>query len=80
MKTKLLKELRKDFKWKWKNSKWHAVVENKYCLYHYNEEFIMAMLRSNAYMYNSWFDWPWSDLYRAYLNKVEFRKFKNNSR
>ncbi len=80
MKVKLLKDLREDYKWKWKNDKWHVFIENEYRAYRYNEEFILVMLRNNAYKYNSWFDWPWSGLYKSYLNKLEFRKFKNNSR
>ena len=80
MKAKLLKDLRQDFKWKWKNKKWHVVIENKYHTYSNHEDIILTMLRTNAYKYVSFFDWPWSGLYKVYLGKLEFRKFKNNSR
>jgi hypothetical protein len=80
MKVKLLKDLRQDFKWKWKNNKWHTVIENEYHIYHYNSDVILTMLRINAYKYVSFFDWPWGRLYKVYLGKIEFRKFKNNSR
>ena len=80
MKTKLLKDLRQDYKWKWKTDKWHVFIENEYRTYHYNADVIFVMLRNNAYKYISLWDWPWSDLYKAYISKIEFRKFKNNSR
>ena len=37
MKVKLLKDLREDYKWKWKNDKCHVFMENEYRAYRYNE-------------------------------------------
>jgi len=82
MKVKLLKKLRKDFKWKYKDGYWHTIIEDRY------EKHVIAsaasilsnMLNINIWKYDGMFDWNWRELHQEYTFKLHLRDFKNNTK
>ena len=76
MKAKLLKEIRKDFKFKHKNGKWHVLEYG--CYYRRYIDFEDAFESVLSYLsthHNKIFDWPWYGIKQEYTVKVNTRKF-----
>jgi len=82
MKVKLLKELRKDFKWKYKDGYWHTLIEGKYEKHSIASpaSIISRMLHYNADNYDRLFDWNWFSIHQEYTFKLHLRNFRNNTK
>lgn len=82
MKVKLLKELRKDYKWKYKHGCWHTLMEDKYEKHSIASlsSIISRMLLTNADKYDKLFDWNWFAIYQEYTFKLHLRDFRNNTK
>jgi hypothetical protein len=76
MKVKLLKKLRKDYKFKYKHGNWH-VLQCGYIRRHYHtfESALLAVLDAKATYHNSDFDWLWERIKHKYTVKIQTRKF-----
>jgi hypothetical protein len=82
MKVKLLKRLRKDFKWKYKNGYWHTLIEGKYEKHSIasSASILSNMLSINIWKYEGMFDWNWRFLHQEHTFKLHLRNFRNNTK
>ena len=80
MKTKLLKKLRKECQFKYKNKRWHILIGKYHLLENYTMHTDSIILKSLSEMNDRdhpLFDcWDWNDIYCKYLQKLETRRFK----
>jgi hypothetical protein len=76
MKVKLLKEIRKDFKFKHKNGKWHVLEYGCYYRRYINfEDALESVLSYLSIHHYKLFDWPWHGIKQQYIIKTQTRKF-----
>jgi hypothetical protein len=82
MKVKLLKKLRKDFKWKYKDGYWHTLIEGRYEKHSIASpaSIMIHMLLCNANNYDRLFDWDWHSIHHTYTFKLHLRNFRNNTK
>ena len=78
MKAKLLKELRKSFKWGYKDGEWHLYTPYETTTSFHNSEFLIQRMLNYKWLYSkAIFDLSWSMLREEYKDKLELRRFKN---
>ena len=76
MKAKLLKKLRKDYKFKFKKGWWFVLRDGQYKTTHSSfESALLEILDYKSTYYNRDFDWWWHKIEQNYIVKVETRKF-----
>jgi hypothetical protein len=76
MKVKLLKEIRKDFKFKYKHDHWHVLSygysRKTYLTF---ESALTSVLEALSFNHTKLFDWPWHGIKQQYIIKTQTRKF-----
>ena len=76
MKVKLLKEIRKDFKFKYKHDHWHVLSYGYSRKTHLTfESALTSILETLSFNHTKLFDWPWYAIKQQYIKKVNTRKF-----
>ena len=76
MKTKLLKEIRKDFKFKYKHDHCHVLSYGYSRKTHLTfESALTSILETLSFNHTKLFDWPWYAIKQQYIKKVATRKF-----
>lgn len=76
MKVKLLKEIRKDFKFKYKHDHWHVLSYGYSRKTHLTfESALTSILENLSFHHTKLFDWPWYAIKQQYMKKVATRKF-----
>lgn len=76
MKTKLLKNIRKNYKFKFKNSVWYVLRDGQYRTTHTTfEDAFLDILDYKCTYYNRDFDWWWHKIAQKYIVKIQTRKF-----
>ena len=75
MKTKLLKRIRENAKFKFKDDKWRLLMYGTYYEYISLDATILKVLGFNSIYYDGIFDWNWNGIYNQYVEKLELRKF-----
>ena len=76
MKAKLLKEIRKDFKFKYKHDHWFVLSYGSNRRSHLTFELALThVLETLSFNHTKLFDWPWYRIKLEYMKKVATRKF-----
>ena len=76
MKARLLKEIRKDFKFKYKHDHWHVLSYGFNRKSHLTfESALTFVLEELSFNHTKLFDWPWYRIKLEYIKKVATRKF-----
>ena len=77
MKIKLLKELRKSFKWGYKDGKWYLYTPYETTTSFHNSEFLIQKMLNYKWLYSKEiFGLSWSMLHEEYRDKRELRLFR----
>ena len=78
MKVRLLKELRKSFKWGYKDGKWYLFIPYETTISLHNSEFLIQKMLNYKWLYSKEiFGFTWSMLHEEYRNKRELRLFRH---
>ena len=76
MKVKLLKKIRKDYKFKFRNGVWYVLRNGQYRTQHTTfENALIEILDHKSTYYNRYFDWLWHKIAQKYIMKIQTRKF-----
>ena len=76
MKAKLLKEIRKDFKFKYKQGHWYVLSYGCNRRSHLTFELALtSVLETLSFNHTKLLDWPWYRIKLEYMKKVATRKF-----
>jgi hypothetical protein len=75
MKTKLLKALRKDCEYKFRNGECYVLWKKTNYTFPSIEKMLSEIYRFNSAYHDGPFDWFWDRIYYKQLDKIEKRKF-----
>jgi len=78
MKVRLLKELRKSFKWGYKDGMWYLYAPYETTTSFHDSEFLIQRMLNYKWLYSkAIFDLSWSMLHEEYKDKRELRTFRH---